>query len=72
MALIPSQDSHRYVAILNETPAVQTSVEPVAHASRLVQAFAIGPVSGRLAKQAKGLSHLGLSFVGRPLLIRNR
>jgi hypothetical protein len=42
MTLVPSQNRHRDIAILNETTAVQSAIEPIAHARRLIHPFGVG------------------------------
>ena len=66
VSLVPAQDRHRNIAILNKAAAVQSAVEPVTQADRLLRPFGVGPVALQFTEQAKGFSHLGFGFIARP------
>jgi hypothetical protein len=65
ISLVPAQDRYGDVTVLDEAAAVQSAIEPVAHASRLLRPFGVRPVSLRFPEQPQGFSHLRFGFVAR-------
>jgi hypothetical protein len=63
VTLVPSQNRHRDIAILDETAAMQSAVKPVAHAARLVCPVGVGPVTRGFTEEAQRLSHLRFGFI---------
>nr|WP_294522759.1 hypothetical protein [uncultured Rhodopila sp.] len=58
-----AQHGHGYIAVLNETAAVQSAGEAAAGASLLLSTIRIGAVARRFPQQSESSSHLRLGFV---------
>jgi hypothetical protein len=55
---VSPQHCYGDIAILDEAPAVQSTVESITHAGLLVGSFGVGAVALGFTEQAEGFSHL--------------
>ncbi len=70
VGLVSTEHGNGNIAVLDKTTAVQSAIKAVAAESLAATmlrfgALRIGPVSWSFTQQAKGLSHLRLSFIDR-------